>query len=150
MDDVVAVGPPRAVFTAVRRFQEALRPSSLRVQPAKCGWVMDEDARAAHDANALPGCTVAELAAGSDDDDAFTRGMMRDEEGNECFGIAVYGVPVGSPEYVTAFLDDKCVVVMGNLKKVTMLSHQHIQYFSCHWRCRRVTLTFGAGHCRWC
>ena len=108
-DDVYAIGPPAQVFAAIARFEEDLfTRCHLTLQRSKSvvycpGGELPE--------SALPGFKLA----GEKVDNRFLTGLM------------VYGVPVGSPEYVTYKLKMKAKEIISDAEKAMQVLSQDRQ-----------------------
>jgi hypothetical protein len=112
-DDVSAIGVPSVVFPAVRRFADALLAEfNLEANAVKtvC-WGRPEHA--------------AELDAHRG---GVPLGCVADAAGGVHLGVTVYGIPLGSKEYIATVLASKCDRIAGTSQKlITSLGQSHKQ-----------------------
>eukprot|EP00973_Karenia_brevis_P042117 5830296-Karenia_brevis.AAC.1 len=113
MDDGYAIGPPQAVFAAVRRFGCAVRNLGLELQESKCACYCP----------AGPGVMTEHRPI------SFPIGQFIDSDGSSHgFGVPVGGIPVGDNTYVQCYLTMKAAKAVSKIDSVTdALQPLHIQ-----------------------
>ena len=133
MDDGYVLGPPEAVFPAVRRFADRVRAVGLELQVSKC---------ACHS----PDCDLLNHPLRPSD---MPVGAFRlpgvDAVGR---GIPIAGVPVGDEDYVAAYLGHKANQTVSKIETVvTKLRDLHVQsLYSATLHCLNPMLQYWTQH----
>jgi hypothetical protein len=107
-DDVTAIGTPAAVFPAVARFLASVREKlGLEANLLKTVCYIHPDP-----------IHTAELDRHRN---GVPLGVAHADDGSAMLGIKIYGIPLGSPEFVAHTLASKCTQITGTSQKLNSL-----------------------------
>ena len=111
LDDTYAVGQPEIVFSAIRRFKDALRENfELELREDKSAYYIDSLALELFNRHQIEGHSSSDLAG-----DIPQRTIIDDSQ-----VLKVYAVRIGSDGYVHSFLDSKRTTVLGLCRGITL------------------------------
>ena len=115
MDDTYLAGPPREAFAAARRFAARIKEvADLDIQWDKVACYSPKHQ---FDDGYLRNCIWRE---------GVPLGSVIDEQGNNCFGIDVLGIPIGDDDYIDTFVKRKAREVVSYIEKTVDTFHTEL------------------------
>jgi len=103
-DDTYILGPPDVPFKEVKLHEERLKLIGLELNYSKMKCFINEEHRNETYHQAKEATGIAE-------------GNVEDENGEAFYGVKAYGVPIGTKEYISHWLELKSKKMISNLRK---------------------------------